>query len=135
MTADAPLDPKIEREQVQAELKKMAKKILSELSVLESAQSKELLSDFVSELFLGVAQQSQREERRKKQAEGIAAAKARGVRFGRTAKAVPDNFDTVCQAWRDGELSLQQAADACGIARGTFYGMAARREQAADQTA
>lgn len=127
--------PDIQREQVQAELKRAAREILSELSTLESAQSKELLSDFVSELFLGVAQQSQREERRKKQAEGIAAAKARGVRFGRTAKAVPENFDEAYQAWRDGEQSLQQAADACGIPRGTFYGMAVRRERAADQTA
>ena len=48
---------------------------------------------------------------------------------------MPDNFDEVHQAWREGDLSLQQAADACGIARGTFYGMAVRKEQAADQTA
>ena len=124
-----------DKERMQAKLRSLAQEITLDLSGLESAQSKELLSDFVSELFLAAAEQQKREERRKRQAEGIAAAKARGVRFGRTAKALPDNFDEVHQAWREGGLSLQQAADACGIARGTFYGMAVRKEQAADQTA
>lgn len=123
-----------DKEQMQAKLKALAEEISNDLSGLECAQSKELLSDFVSELFLAAAEQQKREERRKKQAEGIAAAKARGVRFGRTATTVPDNFDEIRRAWREGGLSLQQAADACGIAKGTFYGMVTRREQE-DQTA
>ena len=53
----------------------------------------------------------------------------RSVRFGRPAAPVPDNFDEAHQDWRAGKLSLQQAADACGISRGTFYGIAVRREQ------
>lgn len=119
--------------QLREKLEALAEEISLDLSGLESAQSKELLSDFVSELFLNVAEQQKRAERRKRQAEGIAAAKARGVRFGRAAKAAPDNFDEIHRAWRDGKLSLQQAADACGVARGTFCSIAARREQAEDR--
>ena len=66
---------------LQIRLKCLAKEIESNISKLDSAQSKELIGDFVSELFLSLAKQSQREERRKKQASGVAAAKARGVKF------------------------------------------------------
>ena len=118
-----------DKERMQAKLKSLAEEITLDLSGLESAQSKELLSDFVSELFLAAAEQQKREERRRRQAEGIAAAKAKGVRFGRTAAAVPDNFDAAHQAWRAGGLSLRQAADACGVPRSTFYSMALRKEQ------
>ena len=117
-------------DEIRAKLQGLAREITSDLAALESAQSKELLSDFVSELFLSMADQTRREDRRQKQAEGIAAAKAKGVRFGRPAAAVPDNFDDVHQAWRDGKLSLQQAANACGVARGTFSSIAMRREEA-----
>lgn len=118
-------------EQLQSKLKRLAGEIISDLSGVDSAQGKELLSDFVSELFLAAADQRRREERRRKQAEGIAEAKAKGVRFGRAAKPVPENFDEFHQAWREGRLSLQQAAAACGMARGTFYSAAVRREQSA----
>ena len=119
-----------DKNRLQAKLKALTEEISSDLSQLESAESKELLSDFVSDLFLAAADQQRRKERRQRQAEGIAAAKAKGVRFGRTATPLPDNFDRLHQAWRDGELSLQQAADACGLAKGTFYNIAIRREQA-----
>ena len=117
--------------EMQDQLKDLAREIVSDLSALGPEQSKELLGGFVSELFLAVAEQSRKEERRQKQAEGIAAAKAKGVRFGRPGKPLPENFDELHRAWRGGELSLQQAADACGIPRGTFYNAALRREQAA----
>lgn len=119
---------KMDKEQLQEKLKVLAAEISSDLSTLEASQSKELLSDFVSDLFLAVTERQRREERRQKQADGIAAAKAKGVRFGRTRKPVPDNFDEIHQAWRDGELTLQKAADMCGLSRGTFYGIAVRRE-------
>lgn len=119
-----------EKEHLKKELMKLAKQILSELSVLESSQSKELISDFVSELFLGVAKQSQQENRRKKQAEGIAAAQARGVRFGRPKKPLPQNFDQLHQAWRGGEMPLGCAAEACGMSESAFYSAAVRKEEA-----
>ena len=121
---------KLDKEQVEAKLRALTEEISQDLSGLDSAQSKALLSDFVSALFLACAERERREERRRRQAEGIAAAKARGIRFGRTARPVPENFDELHQAWRHGEMSLQQAADACGISKGTFYGIAVRREQA-----
>ena len=115
---------------LQARLKALAEEISTELAQLESEQSKELLSDFVSQLFLSAADQSRREGRRQKQAEGIAAAKAKGVRFGRPAAPLPDNFDQLRQAWRSGQMSLQQAASACGMVRTSFQRAVARMEQA-----
>ena len=107
----------------------MAKEIESNISELDSAQSKELIGGFVSELFLSLAKQSQREERRKKQAKGIAAAKARGVKFGRPQTPLPDDFDKCRQAWRDGKLSMQAAAESCGMEKTTFQRAAQRTEQ------
>lgn len=124
-----PISAKSDDKKLQSQLSDLAREIVSDLSDLEPARSKELLSDFVSELFLSMAQQNQREERRQRQAEGIAAARARGVRFGRPAPPLPDNFEEVHQAWRDGEISLRQAAKACGMPTSTFHGAAVRREQ------
>lgn len=119
-------------ESPRSQLKTLAREIVSGLSQLEPGESEELLGSFVSELFLAVAEQSRREERRQKQAEGIAAAKARGVRFGRPSPVLPDSFDALHHAWRRGEMSLRQAADACGITKSSFYNAAVRREQAAE---
>ena len=122
----------LKEEELQAKLKELTAEIVSDLSALDAAHSKELLGDFVSDLFVALAEQRRREERRQKQAEGIAAAKAKGVRFGRTAAPLPDNFDQLRQAWRSGQMSLQQAASACGMAKATFYNAALRREEAQD---
>lgn len=122
----------LKEEELQAKLKELTAEIVSDLSALDAAHSKELLGDFVSDLFVALAEQRRREERRQKQAEGIAAAKAKGVRFGRPAAPLPDNFDQLRQAWRSGQMSLQQAASACGMAKATFYNAALRREEAQD---
>ena len=122
----------LSEEEIQERLKELTAEIVSDLAMVDAAHSKELLSDFVSDLFLAVADQRRRQERRQKQAEGIAAAKAKGVRFGRTALPVPDCFDELHRAWRDGEMSLSEAAEACGMVRGTFYRIALRREQEAE---
>ena len=121
--------PKTGEEQLRAELQELAQEIADSLSTVDAASGRELLSGFVSELFFELAERQRREDRRQKQAEGIAAAKARGVRFGRTAKPVPDNFDELHRAWREGRISLKKAAESCNMARGTFYNVALRREQ------
>lgn len=112
------------------QLRRLAGEIAAEIAALAPDQAEELLGVFVSELFASSAERSRRETRRRKQAEGIAGAKARGVRFGRTARPLPANFEEVRQAWRRGECTLQQAADACGMPRGTFYDAASRAERA-----
>ena len=117
MTCERTLD----RGQVQEKLRLLAEEITEDLSRLESAQSKELLSDFVSELFLSMAKQDQQAVRRQKQAEGIAAAKARGVRFGPSRKPLPENFAACYEAWQRGQMTLTQAAETCGMTRSAFY--------------
>lgn len=113
---------------MQAQLRTLAREVVSDIAAADPSHSRELLSAFVSELVLAVAEQSQREERRRKQAEGIAVARARGVRFGRPAKPLPENFDEIRQAWRDGQMTLRQAADACGMPGSSFYSAAVRKE-------
>ena len=116
--------------QIQTELRQLAREIAASLSDLDAASGRALVSDFVSELFFQLA-----EQQRQKQAQGIAAAKARGVRFGRAAKPVPDGFDQLHRAWREGRISLKKAAESCGMTRGTFYNVALRREQQEDSRA
>ena len=115
--------------ELQTELMELARNIVSDLSALESAQSKALLDSFVSELFISVAKQEFHEMRRQRQAEGIAAAKARGTRFGKARKPLPDNFDECHQKWRDGELRMREAAEACGMAKTTFHDAVLRAER------
>lgn len=111
---------------LEARLQKAAREIAASLSGLEAAQRKELLGGFVSELFFASTEEERLMERRQKQAAGIAAAKARGTRFGRTARALPDNFHEIHQAWRDNKMTLGEAAEACGMPVSTFYDTAIR---------
>lgn len=108
------------KEQLQAKLKTLAEEVSADLSQLDGVQRKEVLSDFVSDLFLHMVEQDQREVRRQKQAEGIAAAKARGVRFGTSRKPLPENFLTCYEEWQGGGVTLSQAAKSCGMTRTTF---------------
>ena len=70
------------------------------------------IADLVLQILSFVAQ-SERENIKKRQAEGIAAAKARGVRFGRPPRPLPENFYEVHMAWRNKKIALRQAAKAC----------------------
>ena len=63
---------------------------------------------------------TERENIKQRQKEGIAAAKLRGVRFGRPRKPVPVNFDSLRAAWNKGDISSRQAAAQLGIAQDTF---------------
>lgn len=108
----------------------LANDIVSALNQADPAHSQELLSVLVSELFLSATKQSMREERRKKQAEGIAKAKARGVRFGTRRTPLPDNFDQARLSWRNQEITLKEAAKLCGMPTTTFYDAVRRAEQA-----
>lgn len=98
----------------------MASEIVSALSELEPSQSKELLGTFVSDLFLSVAEMSHREKRCQRQAEGIAAAKERGVQFGRERMELPESFPELARLWQQSGISSRRAAEALGISHQTF---------------
>ncbi len=85
-----------------------------------------LISDIVLQLLSYVAQ-SERENIRQRQAEGIAAAKKRGVKFGRNKKPLPEDFDAWYMRWRDGEITGKELANYCGLHISTIYEKAKER--------
>ena len=78
---------------------------------------------------LSFVAENERTNIRQRQAEGIAAAKARGVKFGRPPRPLPDNFYEVHKAWRDRKLTLKEAAETCDLPVGTFYGKSIQFEK------
>ena len=103
-----------------------------DMPLLDTRQGKDLMGTFIADLVLQILSfvaQSERENIRRRQEEGIAAAKARGVKFGRPPLPLPENFYEIHRAWRNKELTLQQAASACGMPVGTFYGKAVKFEK------
>lgn len=103
-----------------------------DMPLLDTRQGKDLLGTFIADLVLQVLSfvaQNERENIRKRQAEGIAAAKKRGVKFGRPEKPLPENFEEIHKSWRNKELTLKQAAVACNMPVGTFYGKAIKIER------
>ena len=106
--------------------------VVLDMPLLDTRQGKDLMGTFIADLVLQILSfvaQSERENIRRRQEEGIAAAKARGVKFGRPPLPLPENFYEVHRAWRNKELTLQQAASACGMPVGTFYGKAVKFEK------
>lgn len=102
-----------------------------DMPLLDTRQGKDLLGTFIADLVLQILSfvaQNEREYIRKRQAEGIAAAKAKGVKFGRKPLPLPDNFHEVHRAWRSKKLTLKQAVSACNMPVGTFYGKARKFE-------
>lgn len=102
-----------------------------DIPLLDTRQGKDLLGTFIADLVLQILSfvaQNEREYIRKKQAEGIAAAKAKGVKFGRKPLPLPDNFHEVHRAWRSKKPTLKQAASTCNMPVGTFYGKARKFE-------
>lgn len=101
------------------------------MPLLDTRQGKDLMGTFIADLVLQILSfvaQNEWEFIRKRQAEGIAAAKAKGVKFGRPPIPLPDNFYPVHKAWRAKKLTLKQAAAACGMPVGTFYSKAVKFE-------
>lgn len=95
-----------------------------DMPLLDTRQCKDLMGTFIADLVLQILSfvaQSERESIRTRQAQGIAAAKARGVKFGRPPLPLPANFEEVCCDWTSKKITLRQAAEACGMPVGTFY--------------
>lgn len=108
--------------------------VVIDMPLLDTRRGKDLMGTFLSDIvlqLLSFVAENERTTIRQRQAEGIAAAKAKGVRFGRPPRPVPDNFEEICRRFAAKEITLRQAADACGMPEGTFYGKA--RKLASDE--
>lgn len=107
--------------------------VVLDMPLLDTRRGKDLMGTFLSDIVLQVLSfvaENERTNIRQRQAEGIAAAKARGVKFGRPPRPLPDNFYEVHKAWRDKEITLKRAAESCDLPVGTFYGKAIQFEKA-----
>ena len=80
-------------------------------------------------LYLNFVAENERTNIRRRQAEGIMAAKMRGVRFGRPSIPLPDNFDEIRKNWREGKIQIKEAAEACNMKAKTFYSKAVKYEK------
>lgn len=108
--------------------------VVLDMPLLDTRRGKDLMGTFLSDIVLQVLSfvaENERTNIRQRQAEGIAAAKAKGVKFGRPPLPLPDNFYAVHKAWRSKQLTLKQAAAACNMPVGTFYGKARKFENSA----
>jgi len=95
-----------------------------DMPLLDTRNGKDLMGTFIADLVLQILSfvaQNERENIRKRQAQGIAAAKARGVRFGRPAKAAPAEFPRIVRDWERGAVSFRQALEESGLSESTFY--------------
>lgn len=98
--------------------------VVLDMPLLDTRREKNLLGTFISDIVLALLSYVAENERlniRQRQAEGIAAAKARGVKFGRPQKPLPDNFYEVHKAWKNKKITQKEAAKACNMAETTFY--------------
>lgn len=98
--------------------------VVIDMPLLDTRVAKDLLGTFIADLVLQILSfvaENERTNIRKRQAEGIAAAKARGVRFGRPEKPLPKDFSDIVNRWQNKELSLKQAVSLCNVSAATFY--------------
>lgn len=94
-----------------------------DMPLLDTRRGKDLMGTFLSDIVLQVLSfvaENERDSIRRRQAEGIAAAKARGVKFGRPSKPLPENFLDVYSCWKSGQINGSDAAKKCGMPLSTF---------------
>ena len=116
-------------EEIQRQWRMLTKEIGADICVmdmplLDTRNGKDLMGTFIADLVLQILSfvaQSERENIKKRQAQGIAAAKARGVRFGRPEAPLPEDFPAIVNAWEQGRLPLAEAVQRCHVSEATFY--------------
>ncbi len=117
-------------DEILVEWKRITKKIGAEIIVLDMAildtrkRDKNLTGMLIADLVLQIlayVAQIERDFIRKRQAEGIAAAKAQGKKLGRKRIEMPCEFDKIYLEWQKGSLSAEKAAERLNISRSTFY--------------
>lgn len=97
--------------------------VVLDMPLLDTRRGKDLMGTFLSDIVLQVLSfvaENERTNIRQRQAEGIAAAKARGVRFGRPPRPLPESFHKNYQRWKAGKMTGTAAARACGMPLSTF---------------
>ena len=95
-----------------------------DMPLLDTRREKDLLGTFVADLVLQILSFTSENERnaiRERQRQGIAAAKARGIKFGRPGKKVPDDFGDLVKKWEKGALSADELSKQCNMSMATFY--------------
>ena len=103
--------------------------IVIDMPLLNTRNGKDLLGTFIADLVLQILSfvaQTERENIRTRQAQGIAAAKLRGVKFGRPAKELPSNFLLMYDKWQSGTITCTEAAKECRMPLSTFRYRAVR---------
>ena len=91
---------------------------------IDKQSGKDLMGTFIADLVLQILSfvaQSERENIRKRQSQGIAAAKKRGVRFGRPEKPIPEGFAETVKLWEKKEIDIKAVLEMCGLKEATFY--------------
>ena len=97
--------------------------VVLDMPLLDTRRGKDLMGTFLSDIVLQVLSfvaENERTNIRQRQAEGIAAAKARGVRFGRPPRPLPANYHSAYQRWKAGKITGTAAAAECGMPLSTF---------------
>lgn len=110
--------------------------VVIDMPLLDTRRGKDLMGTFLSDIVLQVLSfvaENERANIRQRQAEGIAAAKAKGVKFGRPALPVPNNFEEIVFLWRNGAMTIEQAAAECDMCPKTFYSKAVKLEKSKEK--
>lgn len=95
-----------------------------DMPLLDTRNGKDLMGTFIADLVLQILSfvaQNERENIRKRQAQGIAVAKAKGIKFGRPEIALPENFGALVHEWEKKRLPLSEVLKACKMSEATFY--------------
>lgn len=111
---------------------KKADIVVIDMPLLDTRREKNLLGTFISDVVLALLSYVAENERtniKQRQAEGIAAAKARGVKFGRPPLPTPENFYQMHRDWRAGKITIEEASKACHMCPKTFYSKAIKYEK------
>lgn len=111
---------------------KKADIVVIDMPLLDTRREKNLLGTFIRDVVLALfsyVAENERTNIKQRQAEGIAAAKARGVKFGRPPLPIPENFYQMHKDWRAGKIAIEEAAKACNMCPKTFYSKAVKYEK------
>lgn len=95
-----------------------------DMPLLNTRNAKDLMGAFIADLVLQILSfvaQNERENIKKRQAQGIVIAKAKGVRFGRPESPLPENFDEIIKDWDMGKISTADVLKLCNMSESTFY--------------